>query len=98
MHLQVALGDLYLQGVVNLFGAPALSAENFATYEQGTVLSLLMGVTAPTGTYDGSQALNLGVNRWNMRIGLPFMQTIGDWIPGKITTFEVLTFCLVLWR
>ena len=84
------LGDLYLQGVVNLFGAPALSAEAFATYEQGTVLSLLMGVTAPTGSYDGSQALNLGVNRWNMRIGLPFMQTIGDWIPGKITTLEVL--------
>ena len=84
------IGDLYLQGVVNLFGAPALSAEEFATYEQGTALSLLMGVTAPTGSYDGSQALNLGANRWNVRIGLPFMQTLGDWIPGKITTFEVL--------
>jgi len=84
------LGDLYLQGVVNLFGAPALSAEEFATYEQGTVLSLLMGVTVPTGSYESNQALNFGANRWNVRIGLPFMQTLGDWIPGKITTFEVL--------
>ncbi len=84
------LGDVYLQGVVNIFGAPALSPEAFATYQQDTVLSLLMGVTVPTGSYNNNQALNLGTNRWNLRIGLPFMQTIGDWIPGKITTFEVL--------
>ena len=88
--LQVGLGDVYLQGVVNLFGAPALSAEEFASYKQGTVLSLLVGVTAPTGAYDANRDLNLGVNRWNMRIGLPFMYTIGDWIPGEITTLEIL--------
>ncbi len=84
------LGDVYLQGVINLFGAPALSAEQFASYEQGTVLSLLVGATVPTGAYKGNQALNLGVNRWNMRLGLPFMMTLGDWMPGEITTFEVL--------
>ena len=84
------IGDLYLQGVINLFGAPALSAEEFATYKQNTVLSLLVGVTAPTGAYKNDQALNLGVNRWNMRVGLPFMYTIGDWIPGEITTLEIL--------
>ena len=84
------LGDLYLQGVVNLFGAPALSAEDFASYQQDTVLSLLIGVTVPTGAYKNDQALNLGVNRWNIRVGLPFMYTIGDWVPGEITTLEVL--------
>jgi len=84
------LGDLYLQGVVNLFGAPALSAEDFASYRQGTVLSLLVGVTAPTGAYENDQALNLGMNRWNMRVGVPFMYMIGDWVPGGITTLEIL--------
>jgi len=84
------LGDLYLQGVINLFGAPALLAEDFASYQQGAVLSLLVGVTAPTGAYKNDQDLNLGVNRWNMRIGLPFMYTLGDWIPGEITTLEIL--------
>jgi hypothetical protein len=84
------IGDLYLQAVINIFGAPALSAEAFATYTQDSVLSLLVGVTAPSGKYENNQALNLGANRWNMRIGLPFMQTIGEWIPGKIMTFEVL--------
>ncbi len=84
------LGDLYLQGVVNLFGAPALSAEEFGRYKQGAVLSLLVGVTAPTGDYENGRALNMGANRWNARIGLPFMQTLGDWIPGEITTLEIL--------
>jgi len=83
-------GDVYLQGVINLFGAPALSAEDFATYKQNTVLSLLVGVTAPTGSYQNDRLLNLGLNRWNVRVGLPFMYTLGDWIPGEITTFEVL--------
>ena len=84
------IGDLYLQGVINLFGAPALSTETFATYKQNTVLSLLVGITAPTGSYDENRALNLGANRWNLRIGLPFMYTLGDWIPGEITTLEIL--------
>jgi hypothetical protein len=84
------IGDLYLQGVINLFGAPALSAEAFGTYKQDTVLSLLVGVTAPTGDYEGNRALNLGMNRWNLRVGLPFVQTLGDWIPGEITTLEIL--------
>jgi len=84
------LGDLYLQGVINLFGAPALSAEEFAGYKQDTVLSLLIGVTAPTGDYEESRVLNLGLNRWNARIGLPFMYTLGDWVPGEITTLEIL--------
>lgn len=84
------LGDLYLQGVINLFGAPALSAEAFGTYKQDTVLSLLVGVTAPTGDYERNRALNLGMNRWNLRVGVPFVQTLGDWIPGEITTLEIL--------
>ena len=84
------LGDMYFQGVINLIGAPALSAEDFATYKQDTLLSLLLGVTAPTGDYEGNRLLNLGMNRWNVRLGLPFVQTLGDWIPGEITTLEIL--------
>ena len=84
------LGDMYLQAVVNLFGAPALSPEAFANYKQSTLLSLLVGVTAPMGDYQADRLLNMGANRWNLRVGLPFVQTLGDWIPGEITTLELL--------
>jgi len=83
-------GDLYIQGTINIFGAPALSEKEFATYKQDTVLSFFVGVTAPTGAYDGDRLLNLGENRWNIHVGLPFMQTLGEWIPGEITTLEIL--------
>ena len=82
-------GDLYIQGTFNLFGAPALSMEEFATYEQGSVLSLIVGLSMPTGEYDNNSALNMGTNQWAGKIALPFMQTIGDWKPGSITTFEI---------
>ena len=82
-------GDLYVQGTFNLFGAPALSTEQFATYEQGSVLSLIAGLSMPTGKYDNESALNMGTNQWAGKIALPFMQTMGAWKPGSITTFEI---------
>ena len=82
-------GDLYVQGTFNLFGAPALSAKEFASYEQGTVLSLIVGLSMPTGKYDNKSALNMGTNQWAGKIALPFMQTIGAWKAGEITTFEI---------
>ena len=84
------LGDLYLQSTFNIFGAPALSYEEFATYKQKTILSLLLGVNMPTGDYDINSDLNMGANRWAVRVGLPFVQTLGDWKPGEITTLEIL--------
>jgi hypothetical protein len=83
-------GDLYLQGTFNLIGAPALSAEEFANYKQDTLLSILMGVSVPTGEYNADQLLNLGANRWAFRVGLPFVQSFGSWVPGEITTLEIL--------
>lgn len=84
------LGDIYLQGVINLIGAPALTAQEFGSYQQSTVISLLVGVTAPTGDYESSRLLNMGANRWNLRLGIPMMQTIGEWKAGEITTIEIL--------
>jgi hypothetical protein len=64
--------------------------EDFAHYQQETVLSLLVGVTVPSGDYENDRLLNMGENRWNLRIGLPFVYTLGDWLPGQITTLEFL--------
>ena len=82
-------GDFYLQGTFNLFGAPALSVEEFATYEQETVVSLILGLSTPTGSYDNTSALNMGTNQWAGRIALPFMQTLGAFKPGSTTTLEI---------
>ncbi len=84
------VGDIYFQGTINLIGAPALSSAEFAHYEQKTVLTLLLGVSAPTGNYDAKHLLNMGANRWGLRVGMPFVQSFGPWVPGEITTLEIL--------
>ncbi|MCK7538403.1 MAG: transporter [Marinilabiliales bacterium] len=34
--------------------------------------------------------INIGQNRWYGRIGLPIVWQIGQWVPGKRTTLELL--------
>ncbi len=84
------IGDIYLQGTFNIFGGPALGMEEFMTAKQSTLVSLLIGVSTPTGQYDNDQSVNMGLNRWAGRIALPFVQTLGAWKPGSITTLEIL--------
>jgi len=84
------IGDLYFQGTFNIFGGPALNMEEFGTYEQRTILYFLIGVSAPTGKYDNKSSINMGANRWALKLGLPFVQTLGSWNPVSITTLEIL--------
>jgi len=85
------IGDMYIQGTFNIFGGEAVSMEEYmTTYQQTTLLSVLIGLSIPTGEYHGEDVVNMGLNRWAGRIGLPFVQTLGDWKPGSITTLEIL--------
>ena len=84
------IGDIYLQGTFNLIGGEAVSMEEYmTTYKQSTLLSVLVGLSTPTGEYNGHQSVNMGLNRWAGRIAFPFVQTLGDWKPGEITTLEI---------
>jgi hypothetical protein len=61
------LGDPRFRFSINLFGAPALSAKQFANYRQDLVVGVSVQVSAPLGQYDNSKLLNLGNNRWSFR-------------------------------
>jgi hypothetical protein len=52
---------------VNLYGAPALSLEDFKNYQQDTIVGASLEVTAPGGQYDADKLLNLGTNRWSIK-------------------------------
>lgn len=84
-------GDPMVQLNVNLVGAPAMTdLASLMRYEPTFTLDFLASVALPVGEYDEDSALNLGQNRWYGRIGAPMMWTIGPWVPGQRTTFEVL--------
>ncbi|MGH8550838.1 MAG: transporter [Methylococcales bacterium] len=62
---------------VNLYGAPALSLEDFAKYQQDTIVGLSLGVTAPGGQYDADKLLNLGTNRWSIKPEIGISKAFG---------------------
>lgn len=77
------LGDPRFRVSVNLFGAPALSAKEFASYQQDLIVGVSFQVSAPLGQYDNSKLLNLGNNRWSFKPEFGISKAWGPW------TFEV---------
>jgi hypothetical protein len=89
LHYVRGISDFSWQVTLNIMGGSALDEEQFESYKQRSVLSFLLASTIPTGSYEAARKINIGENRWSFRVGIPFVQSIGPWIPGKITTLEI---------
>lgn len=84
-------GDPMLEFTYNLIGPKAQkSIPDVLRYQPGFSLDLLIDVVLPIGEYDSRQQVNLGQNRWYTRIGTPIVWQLGDWVPGRRTTLELL--------
>lgn len=84
-------GDPMLEFTYNLIGRKAQTAiPDVQRYEPGFSLDLLADLALPIGQYDSKQSVNLGLNRWYGRIGAPIVWQLGDWVPGRRTTLELL--------
>jgi len=82
-------GDPRFRVSVNLFGAPALSAKDFVSYQQDLIVGVSMQVSAPLGQYDDGKLLNLGFNRWSFKPELGISKAWGPW------TFELTPSVLI---
>jgi hypothetical protein len=58
------LNDPLFRFSVNFYGAPALSLQEFANYQQNVIIGASVQVSAPLGQYDKDKLVNLGNNRW----------------------------------
>lgn len=65
---------------VNLKGGPAVSAKQFESWKQRTILGLSLKVVAPTGQYDGTKLINNGSNRWAFKPEFGYSQRWGHWV------------------
>jgi hypothetical protein len=63
---------------VNFYGAPALSMQEFAAYQQELVVGASVQVSAPGGQYDSSRAVNLATNRWSLKPDIGFSKSFGS--------------------
>ena len=71
------LGDPYFAMRVGLVGAPALKPADFMKTPPGFQLYALAGISVPWGEYKQNTPLNLGTNRWALRLGLPMVMPLG---------------------
>ena len=73
-------GDPRLKFAVNLYGAPAMTPKEFASYQQGRIVGVSLTVAPPLGQYDSAKLINLGTNRWSFKPELGVSSTRGKWV------------------
>jgi hypothetical protein len=73
------LVDPRLKLSVGLFGAPAMTAADFARAPRRLVVGVSVTVMPPWGQYEASQLVNLGYNRWAFKPEVGLSHRIGRW-------------------
>jgi hypothetical protein len=80
------VSDPYVAMRVGLKGAPALAPADFVKHRQEFAIYALAGLSLPWGEYSQADPLNLGTNRWSLRLGLPMTVPFGA---GSRTWLEI---------
>jgi hypothetical protein len=72
------LGDVAATLTINLAGAASMSPAEFQELRRDPrpILGLGIKVVAPTGQYDSDKLINIGTNRWAVRLQLGYVQPL----------------------
>jgi Putative MetA-pathway of phenol degradation len=73
-------GDPRLRLAMNLYGAPSMTPEEFASYRQRLIVGVSLVVVPPLGQYDSTKLINLGTNRWSFKPEVGISRTSGKWV------------------
>jgi hypothetical protein len=74
------IADLTVRLAANLYGAPALTLEEFPSWRQETIVGVSVLITAPTGQYYSDKLINIGTNRWSFKPEIGVSKALGSWI------------------
>jgi len=74
-----AWGDPRLRFAVNLYGTPAMTPKEYASYRPGTIIGTSMIVSVPLGQYDSAKLINVGKNLWAFKPDIGISRAIGRW-------------------
>ena len=73
------LSDPVVKISANLYGAPALSLEEFNNYKQDLIIGTSLAASIPWGQYNSEQMLNVGANRSLIQPAIGASQAVGPW-------------------
>jgi len=83
------LADPLFRASLNIYGAPALTMDEYPTYQQDLIVGVSLQVTAPLGQYNSSKLLNVGTNRWSVK---PELGVSKAWGPLILELIPAITF------
>lgn len=73
------MADTKVRLTFNLLGGPALSLQEFASYQQDTIVGLSIQATIPTGQYDSSKLINIGRDIWAIKPAIGISKVVSDY-------------------
>ena len=76
---------------VNLYGAPALTAKEFAGWEQDLIVGVSLRVSPPWSQYDNTRLVNIGTNRWAFKPEIGISKAVGPWTAEVKAAVSVFT-------
>jgi hypothetical protein len=80
--------DPYVAARVGLIGAPALQLDSFIHHVPGFQLYGLIGANIPVGDYQQNRPVNLGTNRWAIRVAAPMVMPFATGHPARPWVLE----------
>ena len=84
-------GDAQLGFVYGVHGTPALKPAAYADHPPGLAVNLLAKLFFPTGKYSSARSVNVGANRWALRLGVPVVYAMGERMADPhLTTVEAM--------
>lgn len=73
------LSDPLIKASLNLYGAPALTNSEFASYRQDLIIGASIAASIPWGQYNSNQMINVGANRSLIQPAMGLSQALGPW-------------------
>lgn len=73
------MSDPLIKASVNLYGAPALTSDQFKSYQQDLIIGASVAATIPWGQYNNNQPINIGANRSLIQTAIGGSQASGPW-------------------
>ncbi len=74
------LADPRVKVGINLYGAPAMTPREFASYNRRGIVGVSLTVVMPLGQYDSTKLINIGSHRWSIKPELGLSRIYGQWV------------------
>ena len=74
------IGDPRLRLAMNLYGAPSMTPQQFASYQLRTIVGVSFIAAMPLGQYDPARLVNIGLHRWSFKPEIGIAHGVGRWV------------------